>query len=259
MLKIKNLSKTFSKNTENEKKVLKNIDLTLDDGDFVTVIGSNGAGKSTLLNCITGNLELDGGEIYLDDEKISSAPIYKRASYISRVFQDPLMGTSSNMTIEENLSMALKRGGRAWLKSGKRNRAAICESLKQLNLGLEERLNNKVSLLSGGQRQAVSLLMATIKTPKLILLDEHTSALDPAAAEKILSITEKVVAEKKITTIMITHNMADAIKYGNRLIMMDEGEIIFQAKGEEKKKLTQSLLLEKFKSACQSDRMLLTM
>ncbi|MEG1971804.1 MAG: ATP-binding cassette domain-containing protein, partial [Oscillospiraceae bacterium] len=143
--------------------------------------------------------------------------------------------------------------------SGKRNRAAICESLKQLNLGLEERLNNKVSLLSGGQRQAVSLLMATIKTPKLILLDEHTSALDPAAAEKILSITEKVVAEKKITTIMITHNMADAIKYGNRLIMMDEGKIIFQAKGEEKKELTQSLLLEKFKSACQSDRMLLTM
>lgn len=261
MLILENISKTFDKDTINEKKALNNFSLILNEGDFVTVIGSNGAGKSTLFGAISGAEKVDNGNIYLNNKNITKIPQYKRAADISTVLQNPIVGTSGEMTIEENLSIAMNRGKKPSFKFGKKSKEVIKESLKLLNLGLEERLETKVSLLSGGQRQAISLLMATIKTPDLLLLDEHTSALDPMAAENILNVTDKLVNEKKITALMITHNMNDAIKYGNKLIMMHNGKVIFEASGEEKKSLTKDDLIEKFELLCKnslSDAMMLS-
>ena len=257
MLKIENVKKTFLAGTINEKRVLNGIDLALEDGDFVTVIGSNGAGKSTLLNAIAGTFAVDEGKIFVDDVEITKLPEYKRAKYIGRVFQDPMMGTASDMWIEENLALANRRGSNRGLAQGISNeeRKIFRELLAEFDLGLEDRLDNKVGLLSGGQRQAITLLMATLKKPKLLLLDEHTAALDPKTAHKVLEITDKVVEKNKLTTFMVTHNMKDAINHGNRLIMMHEGQIILDIKGEEKKKLTVEKLLSKFNIS--DDQMLL--
>lgn len=251
MLKIKNVSKTFNPGTINEKKALDKINLTLEDGDFVTVIGGNGAGKSTLLNMIAGVYPIDCGHIILDDKDISLLPEHKRAAYIGRVFQDPLMGTAGDMAIYENLAMAMRRGKNRTLAWGvkKDEKAEYKEKLKVLGLGLEERLTAKVGLLSGGQRQALTLLMATLKRPELLLLDEHTAALDPLTAKKVLDLTNQIVQEQNLTTLMITHNMKDAIRIGNRLIMMFDGKIIYDVKGEEKKKLTVDMLHQKFREA----------
>lgn len=248
MLKIENVKKTFLAGTINEKRVLNGVDLTLEEGDFVTVIGSNGAGKSTLLNAIAGTFGVDEGKIYIDDIDITKLPEYKRAKYIGRVFQDPMMGTASDMWIEENLALANRRGTKRGLGQGITNeeRKIYKELLAEFDLGLEDRLDSKVGLLSGGQRQAITLIMATLKQPKLLLLDEHTAALDPKTAQKVLEITDKVVEKYKLTTFMVTHNMKDAIKHGNRLIMMHEGQIVLDIKGEEKKKLTVEKLLSKF-------------
>ena len=248
MLKIENVKKTFLKGTINEKTVLNGVDLILEEGDFVTVIGSNGAGKSTLLNAIAGTFDIDEGKIYIDDVDITKYPEYKRAKYIGRVFQDPMMGTASDMWIEENLALANRRGGKRGLGQGINNeeRKIYKDLLSEFDLGLEDRLDTKVGLLSGGQRQAITLLMATLKQPKLLLLDEHTAALDPKTAQRVLDITDKVVEKYKLTTFMVTHNMKDAIKHGNRLIMMHEGQIVLDIKGEEKKKLTVEKLLSKF-------------
>lgn len=248
MLKIENISKTFEANTINEKKALDNISLTLNDGDFVTVIGSNGAGKSTLLNAIAGVFNVDSGSIYIDDNDVTNIKEYKRASFIGRVFQDPKIGTASDMWIEENLALAIRRGNKRGLKQGISNieRKQYFDILKSFDLGLENRMSTKVGLLSGGQRQALTLLMATIKKPNLLLLDEHTAALDPATATKVLELTNKIVTENKLTTFMVTHNMKDALKYGNRLIMMDNGHIILDVAGKDKEKLTVSDLLKKF-------------
>ncbi|WP_289220097.1 ABC transporter ATP-binding protein [Ileibacterium valens] len=251
MLAIKNISKTFNTGTVNEKKALDNLSLTLNDGDFVTVIGGNGAGKSTLLNMIAGVFPIDCGHIYLDDKDVSLLPEHKRATFIGRVFQDPLMGTAADMAIYENLALAARRGKSrtlAWGVSVKEN-AVYKDKLAGLGLGLEDRLTSKVGLLSGGQRQALTLLMATLKKPNLLLLDEHTAALDPLTAKKVLDLTEKLVNEHNLTTLMITHNMKDAIRIGNRLIMMYNGKIIFDVEGEEKKKLSVELLHEKFRQA----------
>lgn len=263
MLKIEHLSKTFNAKTVNEKKALNDINLTLEHGDFVTVIGGNGAGKSTLLNMIAGVYPMDSGRIILNDVDLSLMPEYKRATYIGRVFQDPMMGTAGTMQIEENLALAARRGqrrGLAWEISAKEHQH-YKELVKRLGLHLEDRLTSQVGLLSGGQRQAITLLMATLKRPHLLLLDEHTAALDPKTADKVLNITQELVQEGELTTLMITHNMKDAIKYGNRLIMMHEGRIIFDVKGEAKSKLTVEDLLEKFEQASgeslASDRMLL--
>lgn len=264
MLEIKNVSKTFNVGTVNEKKALSNINLKLNEGDFVTVIGGNGAGKSTMLNMIAGVYPVDCGNIIVDGVDITKLPEYKRAKYLGRVFQDPMTGTAADMQIEENLALAKRRGQRRTLKPGIMNgeREEYKELLKTLDLGLEERLTSKVGLLSGGQRQALTLLMATLKKPKILLLDEHTAALDPKTAKKVLDITEEIVAKNNLTTIMITHNMADAIRVGNRLIMMNNGKIIFDVSGEEKKKLTTADLLEKFKISAgeelNNDRMLLS-
>ena len=248
MLKLTNLEKTFNAGTINAKKALNGLDLTLEKGEFVTVIGGNGAGKSTMLNAIAGTWRIDSGSIEIDGMDVTSMPDYKRAAYIGRVFQDPMKGTAADMEIAENLSIAARRGTRRRLVWGlpRRERESYKELLAELDLGLENRLSSKVGLLSGGQRQAVTLLMATLKEPKLLLLDEHTAALDPKTAAKVLEITERIVKEKNLTTLMITHNMKDAIRYGNRLIMMHEGRVIIDVSGEEKSKLTVEQLLEMF-------------
>ena len=251
MLDILNVEKTFNPGTINEKKALNGINLHLDDGDFVTVIGGNGAGKSTMLNMIAGVYPVDCGNIIIDGVDVTHLREHKRAKYLGRVFQDPMTGTAADMQIEENLALAARRGTFRGLRSGiaSKERKEYKELLKILGLGLEERLTAKVGLLSGGQRQALTLLMATLKKPKLLLLDEHTAALDPKTAKKVLDITEEIVAKDNLMTIMITHNMADAIRVGNRLIMMHEGRIIVDVKGEEKKKLTIEQLLQMFEAS----------
>ena len=248
MLDILQISKTFNPGTINEKKALNALSLNLKEGDFVTVIGGNGAGKSTLLNAIAGVWPVDRGSITLAGENITGLPEYKRARLIGRVFQDPMMGTAADMWIEENLALALRRGSKRRLKwmVTKQERELYREKLKDLGLGLEDRLQVKVGLLSGGQRQALTLLMASLRKPKLLLLDEHTAALDPATAAKVLELSDQIVSENNLTTLMITHNMTDAIRHGNRLIMMNEGRIILDIEGEEKKHLTKKDLLDKF-------------
>lgn len=264
MLIISNVEKTFNRGTINEKKALTGLNLTLNDGDFVTVIGGNGAGKSTMLNMIAGVYPIDRGKIILNGENISRWAEHKRAKFLGRVFQDPMKGTAANMEIEENLAMAYRRGRRRTLKWGlnKEERVKYREALKVLDLGLENRMTSKVGLLSGGQRQALTLLMATLRKPELLLLDEHTAALDPKTAAKVLDLTEKIIDENRLTAIMITHNMKDAIRCGNRLVMMHEGRIIYDVSGEEKKRLKVSDLLEKFEQASgeefANDRMMLS-
>lgn len=250
MLELKNIHLTFNKGTVNEKKALQGVDLTLKDGDFVTVIGGNGAGKSTMLNVISGVFPADEGAIVLDGQDITRLREYKRAAYVSRVFQDPLLGTAANMNIEENLALAARRGQRRGLKWGMKKSEAeeYRELLKGLELGLETRTGQKVGTLSGGQRQALTLLMASLSNPRLLLLDEHTAALDPKTAKKVLTLTDEIIKRDKLTAIMITHNMNDAITHGNRLVMMNAGKIIFDVEGEEKKKLTIGDLLEKFET-----------
>ena len=251
MLEIKNIHKTFNEGTINEKKVFEGLSLTLEDGDFVTVIGGNGAGKSTMLNIVAGAYPVDDGEVIIDGMDVTRLPEYKRASYIGRVFQDPRMGTASDMWVEENMSVADSRGhnrGVRWAIRGK-DRERYREQLKLLDLGLEDRLTTKMGLLSGGQRQAITLLMAAMKKPKILLLDEHTAALDPKTAAKVLEITDKLVNENKLTALMVTHNMRDAIAHGNRIIMMNAGKIVLDIKGEEKKQLTVEALLAKFTEA----------
>jgi len=251
MLELKNIYKTFNEGTINEKKVFEGLSLTLEAGDFVTVIGGNGAGKSTMLNIVAGAYPVDDGEIIIDGVDVTNLPEYKRASFIGRVFQDPRMGTASDMWVEENMSVADSRGhnrGVRWAIRGK-DRERYREQLKLLDLGLEDRLTTKMGLLSGGQRQAITLLMAAMKKPKLLLLDEHTAALDPKTAAKVLEITDKLVNENKLTALMVTHNMRDAIAHGNRIIMMNAGKIVLDIKGEEKKKLTVEALLAKFTEA----------
>lgn len=263
MLKIENLYKTFNPDTINEKKALNGIDLHLKQGDFVTVIGGNGAGKSTLLNMIAGVYLSDKGSIVLSGENITYQSEHKRARLLGRVFQDPMRGTAAAMEIQENLAMAYRRGKKRGLGWGitKEEKSLYVEKLKMLDLGLENRLTSKVGLLSGGQRQALTLLMATLQKPQLLLLDEHTAALDPKTAHKVLSLTEQVIAEDQLTALMVTHNMKDAIRLGNRLIMMHEGRIIFDIKGEEKKNLKVADLLKMFEEASSgefaNDRMLL--
>ena len=263
MLMLTNVEKTFNKGTVNEKKALCGLNLTLKDGDFVTVIGGNGAGKSTMLNMICGVYPIDKGKIILNGENISRWPEHKRARFLGRVFQDPMMGTAADMEIEENLALAYRRGlkrGMKWAIT-KDEKVKYQESLRTLGLGLESRMTSKVGLLSGGQRQALTLLMATLRKPELLLLDEHTAALDPKTAAKVLELTEKIVAENHLTTLMITHNMKDAIRMGNRLIMMHDGRVIYDVVGEEKKNLEVSQLLEKFEQAAgeefANDRMML--
>ena len=248
MLDVRSISKTFNPGTINEKKALSGLSLHLDPGDFVTVIGGNGAGKSTLLNAIAGVWPVDEGRIVLDGTDITSLPEYKRAFLIGHVFQDPMMGTAPNMQLEENLALARRRGQRRGLRweLTKGEREEYHERLKALGLGLEDRLKAKVGLLSGGQRQALTLLMAALRKPKLLLLDEHTAALDPATAKKVLELSDSIVRENRLTTLMITHNMSDAIRHGNRLIMMNEGEIILDVRGEEKARLTKRDLMDKF-------------
>ena len=251
MLEITNLQKTFNPGTVNEKIALKGFDLHIAEGDFITVIGGNGAGKSTLLNAIAGVWKPDYGKIKIDGVDVTKMPEHKRAKYLGRVFQDPMKGTAPDMEIAENLSIAARRGTRRRLIRGctRRDRESYKALLAELGLGLEDRLSTKVGLLSGGQRQAVTLLMATLKKPKLLLLDEHTAALDPKTAAKVLEITDKLVTENNLTTLMITHNMHDAIKYGNRLIMMSEGRVVVDVSGEEKKDLTIDQLLDLFEQA----------
>ena len=258
MLELKNLYKTFNAGTVNEKRAIDGLDLTLEDGDFVTIIGGNGAGKSTTLNLIAGVFPADQGSIILDGVDITRLPEHKRAKYLGRVFQDPMMGTAATMGIEENLALANRRGQRRTLRPGitAQEREKFRKQLAALGLGLEDRMTSKVGLLSGGQRQALTLLMATLVRPRLLLLDEHTAALDPKTADKVLQITEEIVARDKLTTLMVTHNMKHAIQYGNRLIMMDAGKVVVDIRGEEKKNLTVRDLLEKFK--IDNDRMLLS-
>lgn len=248
MLEIKNVYKTFNPGTVNEKQALKGISLTLEDGDFVTVIGGNGAGKSTMLNAVAGVWPVDEGQILIDGMDVTKLSEHKRAAYLGRVFQDPMTGTAATMGIEENLALAYRRGQKRTLLPGirKKEREEYRELLKILGLGLEDRLTSKVGLLSGGQRQALTLLMATLKKPRLLLLDEHTAALDPKTAAKVLETTETIVNRDHLTTLMITHNMRDAIAHGNRLIMMMDGRIILDIRGEEKKKLTVEDLLHQF-------------
>ncbi|MBR2274987.1 MAG: ATP-binding cassette domain-containing protein [Lachnospiraceae bacterium] len=248
MLEVQNIYKTFDPGTINEKKALIGVELKLSEGDFVTVIGGNGAGKSTLLNAIAGVWPIDSGKILVDGEDVTGLPDYKRASLIGRVFQDPMTGTAATMEIEENLALAARRGQRRSLKWGisPQDKKEYYEKLGLLELGLEERMTTKVGLLSGGQRQALTLLMATLTKPKILLLDEHTAALDPKTAQKVLDATQRVIEKDNLTTLMVTHNMRDAIRYGNRLIMMNEGSIILDISGEEKKKLTVEVLLHKF-------------
>ena len=251
MLELKNLYKTFNPGTINEKTALNGLSLHLKDGDFVTVIGGNGAGKSTMLNAVAGTWFVDEGHILIDGTDVTKLPEYKRAAYLGRVFQDPMTGTAATMEIQENLALAKRRGKVRLLRPGitRAEREEYHEYLKILGLGLEDRLTSKVGLLSGGQRQALTLLMATLQKPKLLLLDEHTAALDPKTAAKVLDITEKIVNRDHLTTMMITHNMRDAILHGNRLIMMMDGKIILDIAGEDKKKLTVRDLLDQFEHA----------
>lgn len=251
MLKLQGLKKTFNPGTINEKVALDGVDLTLQDGEFVTVIGSNGAGKSTLLNAIAGVWLVDEGKIFINDVDVTKLPEFKRAKYIGRVFQDPMMGTAADMWIEENLSIAHRRGNFRGLKQyiDQDERQTYQQLLKEFELGLEDRLNSKVGLLSGGQRQALTLIMATMKQPKILLLDEHTAALDPKTAQRVLNITDRIIEKSHLTTFMVTHNMKDAINHGDRLLMLNEGKIILDISGEEKKKLTVEKLLEKFEKA----------
>ncbi|MFI3141456.1 MAG: ABC transporter ATP-binding protein [Clostridia bacterium] len=263
MLEIKNVHKTFNTGTVNEKKALCGIDLFLEDGDFVTVIGGNGAGKSTILNALAGVFSIDEGQIIIDGNDVTKLPEYKRAKFLGRVFQDPMTGTAASMQIIENLAIAARRGKFRFLKPcvSAKEKEKYVKKLATLDLGLETRLSSKVGLLSGGQRQALTLLMATLQKPKLLLLDEHTAALDPKTAAKVLEVTDKIVKKDSITTIMITHNMKDAIKHGNRLIMMYDGKIIYDVRGEEKSQLKVTDLLKKFEEASGSeftnDRMML--
>lgn len=263
MLEIKHISKTFNPGTINEKVALNGLSLHLEPGDFCTVIGGNGAGKSTMLNAVAGVWAVDEGQILIGGKDVTRLPEHKRAQYIGRVFQDPMTGTAATMQIEENLALAARRGKSRTLRSGitKAEREQYREALKILDLGLETRMTSKVGLLSGGQRQALTLLMATLTKPDLLLLDEHTAALDPKTAAKVLDATERIVGKDNLTTLMITHNMKDAIAHGNRLIMMKDGKIIFDISGEEKKKLTVDDLLQKFSQAgdeLDNDRMLLS-
>ena len=264
MLELKNIYKTFNPGTVNEKRALQGLNLSLADGDFVTVIGGNGAGKSTMLNIISGAYTVDEGSISIGGVDVTRLPEYKRAPYIGRVFQDPMMGTAATMQIEENLALAARRGLRRGLRTGisRAEREQYRELLKILDLGLEDRLTSKVGLLSGGQRQALTLLMATLKKPQLLLLDEHTAALDPKTAAKVLSATEQIVRRDNLTTLMITHNMRDAIAHGNRLVMLYDGRVVVDVRGEEKRRLTVEDLLEKFNQASGSseadDKLLLS-
>ena len=255
MLEIKNLTKVFNGGTVNEKIALRDLSLHLNPGDFVTVIGGNGAGKSTMLNCVAGAYPVEEGQILIDGVDVTALPEYKRAAFIGCVFQDPMMGTAATMQIEENLALAARRGKPRTLRPGitKAEREEYRQQLKILDLGLEDRLTAKVGLLSGGQRQALTLLMATLRKPKLLLLDEHTAALDPKTAAKVLEATQKIVEKDNLTTLMITHNMRDAIAYGNRLIMMYDGRVVVDVSGEEKKKLTVEQLLNLFSQASGSD------
>ena len=248
MLKLDNIHKTFNPGTINEKIALNGVNLTLNEGDFVTVIGGNGAGKSTTLNAIAGVWPIDSGKIYIGGDDVTKLSEHKRAKYLGRVFQDPMTGTATTMSIEENMAIAARRGEKRGLSWGitHQERDTYREMLKTLDLGLEDRLTSKVGLLSGGQRQAITLLMASIKKPKLLLLDEHTAALDPKTAAKVLEISDKIIAENHLTAMMVTHNMKDAIVHGNRLIMMHEGKVILNIFGEEKKKLTVEDLLHQF-------------
>lgn len=264
MLEIKEIYKTFNAGTQNEKCALNGVSLTLNDGDFVTVIGGNGAGKSTTLNAIAGVWTVDSGKILIDGEDVTKLSEYKRAKYLGRVFQDPMTGTAATMSIVENMAIAARRGKRRGLGWGvtKEEKEQYMEMLKKIGLGLEDRLTSKVGLLSGGQRQALTLLMATIQKPKLLLLDEHTAALDPKTAKRVLELTDEVIRENNLTAVMITHNMKDAIAYGNRLVMMHDGRIIYDIAGEEKKNLKVSDLLVKFEQASggefANDRMMLS-
>lgn len=264
MLEIKNVYKTFNAGTVNEKVALKGLDLTLEDGDFVTVIGGNGAGKSTMLNAVAGVWPVDMGKIIIDGKDVTRLSEHQRAKYIGRVFQDPMMGTAATMQIDENLALAARRGLARTLKIGitKKEHDEYYELLKTLDLGLENRMTSKVGLLSGGQRQALTLLMASLQKPKLLLLDEHTAALDPATAAKVLELSDRIVRENELTAMMITHNMKDAIVHGNRLIMMNEGRIILDIEGEEKQHLTKRDLLDKFAEVAgmqvESDEVLLS-
>ena len=255
MLELKNICKTFNPGTVNEKRALTGLNLTLNDGDFVTVIGGNGAGKSPMLNAVAGTWMVDSGSILIDGTDVTRLPEHKRAAFIGRVFQDPMMGTAPTMQIEENLALAARRGERRGLGWGitKAERAQYREMLRRLDLGLEDRLTSKVGLLSGGQRQALTLLMASLKKPKLLLLDEHTAALDPKTAAKVLSLSDQIVEENHLTTMMVTHNMKDAIVHGNRLIMMYDGHIVIDVSGEDKKKLTVPDLLALFSKVSGSD------
>ena len=263
MLTLKNVRKTFNKGTINEKKALNGINLHLDSGDFVTIIGGNGAGKSTTLNMIAGVYPIDSGKIEINGVNVSRQPEYARAKYIGRIFQDPMRGTAAGMEIVENMALAYRRGQKRGLSWGvtAKEREIFHDALKRLGLGLEDRMSSKVGLLSGGQRQALTLLMATLKKPELLLLDEHTAALDPKTAYKVLSLTEEIISEQNLTALMVTHNMKDAIQIGNRLIMMHEGRVIYDVKGEEKKKLQIEDLLHKFEEVSgeefANDRMML--
>lgn len=251
MLEIRHAYKTFFPGTINEKVALSDLNLKIEDGEFVTVIGGNGAGKSTMLSIIAGSLSVDSGSIVIDDQDITRWPEHKRAALLGRVFQDPMMGTAPTMQIDENLAIAARRGQKRGLKWGitKEERETYRELLKGFDLGLEDRLSAKVGLLSGGQRQALTLLMATLKKPKVLLLDEHTAALDPKTAQKVLDITDRIVERSGLTTFMVTHNMKDAIRHGNRLLMLNEGKIILDIRGEEKKKMTVEKLLNRFEKA----------
>ncbi len=255
MLELKDIWKIFNAGTVNEKQALRGVSLTLNDGDFCTVIGGNGAGKSTMLNAVAGTWSVDGGSISIGGVDVTHLPDYKRAPYIGRVFQDPMLGTAPTMQILENLALAARRGQRRGLRWGvtRAEKDRYQEMLKNLDLGLEDRLTSKVGLLSGGQRQALTLLMASLKKPKLLLLDEHTAALDPKTAAKVLELSDRIVAENRLTTMMVTHNMKDAIQHGNRLIMMYDGKIAIDVSGEEKKKLTVPQLLELFNKVSGSD------
>lgn len=263
-LELKNVHKTFNPGTINEKVALDGLDLKLNEGDFVTIIGGNGAGKSTALNAIAGVWGIDEGSIIIGGQDVTSLPEHKRAKFLGRVFQDPMTGTAATMSIDENMAIAARRGKSRTLKWGvtKSEREKYKEQLRTLDLGLEERLTTKVGLLSGGQRQAVTLLMAALQKPELLLLDEHTAALDPKTASKVLALSDKIIEENNLTAMMVTHNMKDAIVHGNRLIMMHEGKIIYDVGGEEKKKLKVSDLLAKFEEASggefANDRMILS-
>lgn len=264
MLEIKNICKTFNKGTVNEKVALNGVSLTLNDGDFVTVIGGNGAGKSTMLNAVAGVWPIDSGSILLDGVNVAGLPEHKRAKYLGRVFQDPMNGTAATMEIQENLAIAVRRGKRRSLRPGitKKEKAQFKELLKELDLGLEDRMTSKVGLLSGGQRQALTLLMATMVTPELLLLDEHTAALDPVTADKVLALTRSIVSERSISCLMITHNMHQALELGSRTLMMDAGRIVLDVSGAQRADMTVQGLIDAFAAqagtAFDNDRVLLS-